>query len=295
MLPPRASPFAPVVPMTESRITSSQTTNVMRRVLVGLLLAVVGLTLVANQWAFDALVLVLGMLMLYELNALCEIKGQPLEYQVAMVGVAAYIVLAWFDLLHKWEGVLLAGITIASFSIGMYGGEKGYFARTAYTLLAVLYIGKLLTYFIFLRSIPELGIWWTYDAVVLIALTDIFGMVVGSWIGKHQLTKISPKKTVEGSLGALFIVSVVGAATAAYIPQLHLLWWQGLVLGATTSIAAQAGDLAESALKRDVGVKDTGQLIQGHGGVLDRFDSYLFGGMAYFAVLHVIGLLTVTQ
>jgi phosphatidate cytidylyltransferase len=282
--------------VSDASASKPQATNVMRRVLVGLLLAVVGLTLVANQWAFDALVLVLGTLMLYELNYLCEIKGQPLEYPVAILGVVAYIVMACFDLLHKWEGVLLAGITIASFSIGMYGEEtKGYFARTAYTLLAVLYIGKLLTYFVFLRGIPQLGIWWTYDVVVLIALTDIFGMVVGSLIGRHQLTKISPKKTVEGSIGSLIIVSAVGALAAAYIPQLHQLWWQGLVLAATTSIAAQAGDLAESALKRDAGVKDTGQLIQGHGGVLDRFDSYLFGGMAYFAVLHVIGLLTVTQ
>lgn len=267
----------------------------MRRVVVGLLLAVVGLTLIVKPWAFDALVLVLGVLMLYELNALCEIKGQPLEYPVAIFGVVAYIVLAWFDLLHKWEGVLLAGITIASFSIGMYGAEKGYFARTAYTLLAVLYIGKLLSYFVFLRAIPAQGIWWTYEVVVLIALTDIFAMVIGSVFGRHQLTRISPNKTVEGSIGALIIVSAVGAAAAAYVPQLHMLWWQGLALGATTSIAAQAGDLAESALKRDAGVKDTGQIIQGHGGVLDRFDSYLFGGMAYFATLHVIGLLTVTQ
>jgi phosphatidate cytidylyltransferase len=282
--------------VSDASASKPQTSNVMRRVVVGLLLAVVGLALVANQWAFDALVLVLGILMLYELNALCEIKGQPLEYPVAMFGVVAYIVLAWFDLLHKWEGVLLAGITIASFSIGMYGEQtKGYFARTAYTLLAVLYIGKLLTYFVFVRSVPEIGIWWTYNVIVLIALTDIFGMVVGSLIGRHQLTRISPKKTVEGSLGALLIVSAVGAAAAAYIPQLHQLWWQGLVLGATTSIAAQAGDLAESALKRDAGVKDTGQLIQGHGGVLDRFDSYLFGGMAYFAMLHVTGLLSVVQ
>ncbi len=274
---------------------ASANNTLVRRVLVGLLLAAVGLTLVANLWAFNVLVLVLGVLMLYELNALCEIKGQPLEYQVAIVGVVLYIVLAWFDLLHKWEGVLLAGITIASFSIGMYGAEKGYFARTAYTLLAVLYIGKLLTYFVFLRAIPEFGIWWTYDAVVLIALTDIFGMIVGSLIGRHQLTRISPNKTVEGSAGALIIVSAAATAAAFYVPQLHQLWWQGLALGATTSIAAQAGDLAESALKRDAGVKDTGQIIQGHGGVLDRFDSYLFGGMAYFAVLHVIGLLTVTQ
>ncbi len=268
----------------------------MRRIVVGLILAAVGLTLVANVWTFDVFVLVLGVIMLYELNALCEIKGQPLEYPVAIVGVVGYIVLAMFDLLHKWEGVLLAGITIASFSIGMYSAdEKGYFARTAYTLLAVLYIGKLLTYFIFLRSIPNLGIWWTYDVVVLIALTDICGMVVGSLIGRHQLTRISPKKTVEGSVGALLIVAGVGAAAAALVPQLQLTAWQGLILGLATSIAAQAGDLAESALKRDAGVKDTGQIIQGHGGVLDRFDSYLFGGMAYFGTLHLLGILVVPQ
>ena len=267
----------------------------MRRVVVGFILAAVGLTLVANLWSFDLFVLVLGVIMLYELNALCEIKGQPLEYPVAIFGVVAYIVLAMFDLLHKWEGVLLAGITIASFSIGMYGEQVGYFARTAYTLLAVLYIGKLLTYFIFLRSIPQLGIWWTYDVVVLIALTDICGMVVGSLIGRHQLTRISPRKTVEGSVGALLIVAGVGAAAAAWIPQLHLFWWQGLALGVATSIAAQAGDLAESALKRDAGVKDTGQIIQGHGGVLDRFDSYLFGGMAFFGTLHLLGVLVVPQ
>jgi phosphatidate cytidylyltransferase len=267
----------------------------MRRIVVGFIVAAVGLSLVALPWTFYLLILALGLTMLYELNALCEIKGQPLEYGVAVFGVTAFIVMAVFDLLHKWEGVLLAAITIATFSLGMYGEQKGYFARTAYTLLAVLYIGKLLTYFIFLREVPSIGIWWTYEAVVFIALTDIFAMVVGSLIGRHQLTKISPKKTVEGSAGALIIVSAVGTLAALWIPQLHQLWWQGLALAGTTCVAAQAGDLAESALKRDAGVKDTGAIIQGHGGVLDRFDSYLFGGMAFFAVLHVIGNLAVTQ
>lgn len=267
----------------------------MRRIVVGLILAAVGMGLAANMWTFDALILVLGLFMLFELNALCEIKGQPLEYQVAIAGVVLYILLAMFDLLHKWEGVLLAGVTIASFSIGMYGEQKGYFARTAYTLLAVLYIGKLLTYFVFIRSVPDFGEWWTYLVIVLIALTDIFGMVVGSLIGRTQLTRISPKKTVEGSLGALLIVTAAGGAAAFWLPQLELTWWQGLLIGFATSIAAQAGDLAESALKRDAGVKDTGAIIQGHGGVLDRFDSYLFGGMAFFGMLHLLGVLMVPQ
>lgn len=266
----------------------------LRRIVVGVLVAAVGLATVVYPWTFYILGLVLGLVMLYELNALCEIKGQPLEYHVAVLGVSAYIVLAMFDRLHKWEGVLLAAITMASFSIGMYGEQKGYFARTAYTLLSVLYTGKLITYWIFLRAVPEYGAWWTVYAIVLIALTDVCGMVVGTLVGRHQLTKISPKKTVEGSVGALVIVSAL-ATLATLRPELHLVWYQGLVLGVLTCIAAQAGDLVESALKRDAGVKDTGTVIQGHGGVLDRFDSYLFGGMAFFGTLHLLGILTVTQ
>ncbi len=265
-----------------------------RRVLVGLLVAAIGLSTVVWAWMFYALLLVVGFAALYELNGLCEIKGQPLEYPVAVFGVFGYIVLAMFNRLHTWEGALLAGITIASFAIGMYGEQKGYFARTAYTLLAVLYIGKLLTYFVFIRQVPQTGVWWTFYVVVLIALTDIFGMIIGTLIGRHQLTKISPKKTVEGSVGAVIVVAGAAAAGCA-IPQMHLLWWQGVVLGVLTSIAAQAGDLTESALKRDAGVKDAGSMIQGHGGVLDRFDSYLFGGMAFFAALHLLGILVVPQ
>jgi phosphatidate cytidylyltransferase len=77
------------------------------------------------------------------------------------------------------------------------------------------------------------------------------------------------------------------------LPQLHLQWWQGAVLGSFTSVGAQVGDLVESAFKRDAGVKDAGDMIQGHGGVLDRFDSYLLGGVTFFATLHLLGILQV--
>lgn len=264
----------------------------MRRIVVGLIVAVCGLCSIVVPWAFYALVLLIGLASLFELNALCEIKGQPLEFPVALLGVSGYIVLSIFNMLHKWEGVLLAGIVIATFWIGMYGEQKGYFARTAYTLLSVLYIGKLLTYFVFIRQVQPNGMALTFEAIVLIACTDIFGMVVGTFAGRHQLTKISPKKTVEGSLGAAAIVTLI-AIGASTLPQIHVEWWQGAIVGLFTSIAAQAGDLAESALKRDAGVKDTGTVIQGHGGVLDRFDSYLFGGMAFLGTLHLLGILAV--
>lgn len=256
-------------------------------------MAVVGLTAIFFTYAFLVLVLLIGFGCLYELTQLCERKGQQLEYPVALFGVCAYVVFGTFGLLHKWEGVLLAGIVIASFWMGMYGAQKGYFARTAYTLLAVLYIGKLLSYFMMIRTVPDAGLIYTLFVVVLVAMTDIMGMVVGSLIGRHQLTRVSPKKTVEGSGGALLIVTLTGYLGAALYAPLHLTPWQGALIGAITCLAAQAGDLVESALKRDAGVKDAGTMIQGHGGVLDRFDSYLFGGMAFFGTLHLVGILSV--
>lgn len=274
---PASAAAAPANPLT------------VRRVLAGLALAVVGIGCVFYAPLFYALLIVLGSIMLYELSRLCDIKGQPLEYQVAVAGMLAYVFLAIFHRISRWEGVLLAGIVFATFWLGTYGEQKGYFARTAYTLLAVLYIGKLLTYFVFIRQLPVHGMYWTLFVIVLIAMTDISAMLAGSMIGKHQLTKISPKKTVEGSISALAIVSALGALLAT-TPYLGMTWWQGLALAFVTCLAAQAGDLVESALKRDAGVKDTGTVIQGHGGVLDRFDSYLFGGMAFFGMLHVIGL-----
>jgi phosphatidate cytidylyltransferase len=259
---------------------------------VGLIVAAIGLFCVLFPWAFYVLLLVIGLASIYEFNYLCAIKGQPLQYPIAVLGVCAYVAMAVFNVLHKWEGVLLAGIVIVAFAIGMYGEQKGYFARTAYTLLAVLYIGKLLTYFVFIRQIAGNGMWLTFYVIVLIALTDISGMLVGSNLGRHRLTKISPNKTIEGSVGSLAIVTIV-AAGATWLPELHLQWWQGAVLGLFTGVAAQVGDLVESAFKRDAGVKDAGAMIQGHGGVLDRFDSYFLGGVTFFATLHLLGILQV--
>ncbi len=260
--------------------------------MVGLIVAAIGLFCVVSPWTFYALLLVIGLASIYEFNYLCAIAGQPLEYPVAVLGVLAYIAMAVFGVLHNWEGVLLAGIIIAAFFIGMYGEQKGYFARTAYTLLAVLYIGKLLSYFIFIRQIEGNGMWLTIYVIVIIALTDTFAMFIGSTLGRHQLTKISPNKTIEGSIGSLIVASLF-AVGATWFGPLHLQPWQGALLGIVTSGAAQIGDLVESAFKRDAGVKDAGAMIVGHGGVLDRFDSYLLGGVGFFAMLHVVGVLPV--
>lgn len=265
-----------------------------RRVVAGVVLAVIGFGAVFYPYAFFCLIFIIGAGCLYELSRLCERKGQPLELPVALVGFAAYIALAAAGILHRYEGELLAGIVLATLGLGMYGTHSGYLARTGYTLLGVLYIGKLLSYFVAIRALPVVGFNYTIYVIVIIAVTDIAAMLIGTSIGRTPLTRISPQKTIEGSMGAL-AVAVLAALCLAQTPLLHILWWQAVVIGTITSLAAQAGDLVESALKRDARVKDAGAAIAGHGGVLDRFDSYLFGGIAFYGALFLTGLLPFSE
>jgi len=261
-----------------------------QRVAVGLGLAIVGIGCVFWAPAFTALGTLIAVGCLWEFAQLSARKGSALEFPVALLGVLAYFALTYAHLIHRYEGVLLAATVIAALGSAMFSGAGGYFARSAYTLLGVLYIGKLLSYFIAIRALPGIGIAATIAAIVLIALTDIFAMLVGTAIGRTPLSPISPRKTVEGSLGGLFVAIAAGSALGL-TPWFHFTWWEGASVGAITSIAAQAGDLVESALKRDASVKDAGSLIGGHGGVLDRFDSYVFGGIAFYFALWAIGAL----
>jgi phosphatidate cytidylyltransferase len=262
------------------------------RIAIGLALAVFGISSVFYPPAFTLVVILVATGSLWEFAELSARKGTTLDYPVALAAVIAYLLLTSFRLIHRWEGVLLAATVVVALGRVTLSARGGYLARSGYTLLGVLYIGKLLSYFLAIRNVPVLGIPLTLYAVVLIAMTDIFCMVIGVLIGRRQLTRISPRKTVEGALGGLAVATLCGIAFAV-TPALRLPWWQGAFVGLLTSIAAQAGDLVESALKRDARVKDAGRAIGGHGGVLDRFDSYIFGGVAFYFALFLIGVVPV--
>ena len=150
------------------------------------------------------------------------------------------------------------------------------------TMLGVLYLGWMFSYLMLLRRLDG-GAAWVTLLLVACAATDIGAYFVGKFFGRHKLIPtVSPKKTVEGSLGA--VLCAVGA-----------LWLVGerwgmapvhrVALGLLVAIGGQFGDLWESALKRDAGVKDSGDIIQGHGGVLDRFDSLAFAAPLFYLYL----------
>jgi phosphatidate cytidylyltransferase len=110
-------------------------------------------------------------------------------------------------------------------------------------------------------------------------------MLVGLQFGRTPLApRISPGKTWEGAIAA-FVVATAAGTLLGFVPLLGLPWYVGMIFAGSVSVAAQLGDLAESALKRNAQVKDSGQLIIGHGGVLDRFDSYFLAGVLGYAIL----------
>ncbi len=140
------------------------------------------------------------------------------------------------------------------------------------------------------HNLPQ-GLTATFLAFLCIWAADIGAYIVGKFFGRTRLSDISPKKTVEGA-----VFGVLGSIGVAVAGAWYLQWpgfpWTGLALGSLIGVASLLGDLTESMMKRDAGVKDSGQLIPGHGGILDRADSYVFTApLVYYFVTLLLPLL----
>lgn len=149
------------------------------------------------------------------------------------------------------------------------------------------YIFLLFSYFFNLRALPD-GFMWTLAVMVFIWVGDSAAYFVGVRFGKHPLAKkLSPKKSIEGALGSLIFTIIIVASMGYYFDLFGL--GVGILFGSLVSVSGMFGDLFESSLKRSANVKDSGKLLPGHGGILDRFDSTLFViPIAYYFITHVI-------
>ena len=139
-----------------------------------------------------------------------------------------------------------------------------------------------------IRLLPD-GFLLTLFLFFVIWAADVFAYLVGSKIGKRPLApRISPKKTVEGALAGLLGSTLVGLTLMFFSPLPYLGWQGGALLGFFSGLLGTAGDLSQSALKRSVGVKNSGDILPGHGGILDRFDSLLFTAPFFYIYLHYL-------
>ncbi len=142
--------------------------------------------------------------------------------------------------------------------------------------VGIFYVSLLLPHFIWLHSAGALGPRWVIFVLVIGMAGDTGGYFVGHAVGRHKLMpRVSPGKTIEGSLG-IIAASLLGGAVSKLVYLRELTWEEILVLAGVMAILGQLGDLSESIMKRTFGVKESGWLFPGHGGVLDRVDSLLF-------------------
>jgi phosphatidate cytidylyltransferase len=162
------------------------------------------------------------------------------------------------------------------------------FPMLLYSAFGMCFIGWTLSHFVLLRGLPE-GQWYVLLLCSVVWVGDSVAMYVGKSLGQHKMAPfLSPGKTWEGAAGGT-VGSVLAALLGARVLFPQLLFWHSVVLGLLIALVAPLSDLGESMLKRYTGVKDSGGLIPGHGGILDRIDSLLFATPTFVYALVALG------
>jgi len=237
-----------------------------------------------------ALILVTGLLAGYEYVRMVRLQGPSTSWILTLLLIAILIIDAqWphFDLL-RW-GLLLISLVALAVQV-FHDNVQGSLVSWALTVAGGIYIGFSISYFIKLRAMDR-GMYWLILALLGTWICDSGAYFIGRSFGKRKLApKISPKKTWEGAIGG-FVTGILSVVLLGHL-LLDISMGYGFILGVFLVIAATLGDLAESVIKRQIGVKDSSTLIPGHGGVLDRIDSLLFVVPTVYcgaAILSVLG------
>jgi len=269
------------------------------RIVVALLLLPLAAWLIASGglpfWALASLFLVLGAIEYGQLFEHVGLRPRPWLLAAGVLALAA--MRAWVGFDHA--GVLLLGIILLALVWYLLQYEHGASrsgSEFAITLGGILYIGWLGAYVVSLRALAD-GTWWFLIVMPAIWLGDSLAMSVGRRFGRHRMTpRLSPRKTWEGYLASVLGGALGGGGLAlvwqvAARPSSGLCPLSGLLIGGLVGALAPLGDLAISMVKREVGVKDSGNLLPGHGGALDRIDSWIVAAsVGYYLVLTIAPL-----
>ena len=249
------------------------------------LIALIWFALAYHREIFAVVVAVAVVLGIHEIVRAFNARGIYLS-QIALV--VASLVLSF----ATWNGGV-AGLAVAT-AIALpllliqllTRGPEGFVASATATVFSLLYL-PFFGGFLILLARPSTGLERVMTFVVLVACNDTFGYIVGVLVGRHPLAPtISPKKSWEGLIGSLIFTVLGGALAFNYIMEMD--WWIGAIVGLMIVVTATCGDLIESAMKRDLALKDMGSLLPGHGGVLDRIDSVLISAPALWLALELV-------
>ncbi|WP_345750442.1 phosphatidate cytidylyltransferase [Microbacterium rhizophilus] len=245
---------------------------------------------------FAAAVAVLGV---FELSRALQAGGRRIDLVPQLTALALLLVSGYYgDLWLHWS-MLFASIALVIVwrLLGQMAAQDG---RVYADVLADAVVGAFVVLYVpFLTSLALVllrepgGEWWVLAFIIVVVIADTGAYAAGLAFGRTPMApKISPKKTWEGFGGAVLASLAAGALLAQFM--LDLPWWSGLIIGAVIVGTATAGDLSESMVKRDLGIKDMSSWLPGHGGVLDRLDSILPSATAALVLHHLLVPLAVS-
>ncbi|MCP9883858.1 phosphatidate cytidylyltransferase [Synechococcus sp. ATX 2A4] len=290
---------------------SSRPPTSKRRLLSGLAAGAFGLVVVAlGGWWFTLAVGVIVHLGLLEFFRLAQFKGiRPATKTTLVVCQVLLVATQWASGGGLASDLAAAVLPVSGAAICgwlLLQPITGTIADIAASIFGLFYLGFLPSHWLRLRDLSDavlaphlVGAGWPFSsgmaltliACLMVVATDIGSYVIGRRLGRHPLSPISPGKTVEGALGGVVCSLLVGVIGGLWLGW-PWGWAVGGGLGAIVSLFALVGDLTESMMKRDAGVKDSGDAIPGHGGILDRIDSYLFTpAVVFYYVTLVVPLL----
>jgi phosphatidate cytidylyltransferase len=249
-------------------------------------------------WPFNIFILALLLVAAFEYTRMFEKMGHRPSLAVVMIGVALFVLQPWF-----WHGALNGPLlTLVIFLTAVWSlvdyERHGGDAAVGFTLnlAGVLYLGWVGGSFIPMRALID-GRGWLLTALPAVWLADCGAYFIGRWLGVRKMApRLSPGKTWAGLIGGILTGTVFG-------PLLVLLWrvvgflppatplWQGALMGCVLAVLTPVGDLLISLFKRTAGVKDTGNLIPGHGGILDRIDSWIWAALIGYYLVQFFQLL----
>ncbi|MDF1570472.1 MAG: phosphatidate cytidylyltransferase [Bacteroidales bacterium] len=270
--------------------------NLLARTVSGIILVliVVG-SVLWNEYAMLALTLVVFSLGFYEFRKMFNVQDRSLFLTFLVTGLAALVTFFLF-LSGRIDTPLMLGATALLLTViftHVLVSKKATIAEAGKFLSAMVWLAGSLVFFIALgRQKDPASYHALYPLILLIMiwLFDVGAFVFGSLLGKTKIAPaISPGKTLEGLLSGTLLNALAGYVVFRITGEHTVLAW--ILLGVVISIGATAGDLLESKLKREAGIKDSGNLIPGHGGILDRFDSMLFAAPLFFVTLQIIASL----
>jgi phosphatidate cytidylyltransferase len=260
-----------------------------QRILTGVIAGLLFITLlILGGYWYSGLILLLSIIGYDEFARMNDMKKHR---WTSVIGLAAMLLIAipWETNLFFFSLDMTAILWIAMFVllfITVSSKNAITIDKISMLWLGAVYIGMGFHYMLSIR-IPDHGLFWSIFIFVCIWASDSGAYFVGSKLGKHPLwPQISPKKSIEGAIGGIIFSIAAALIFAGYAPEL-LTYARAILLGLVIAIVGQLGDLIQSAYKRVKGIKDSGTLLPGHGGVLDRVDSWLI----VFPFLHWLGLI----